>query len=1114
VINRSIIAKCSFLPLVVAAFLLPQPTQASTFTHALIQGQNGTDISALQQILIQQGFLDAGSNTGYVGPLTAKAVAAFQTAHGIDPLGGVGPLTRTLLNSLLGSSTIAVPIITAQTQTSTAQSATGVVFTHALIQGDSGADITALQRILIGQGFLSSDSDTGYFGPATAKAVAAFQTMHGIDPLGGVGPLTRTLLNSFATGTAASTTQVAPTVATSQTSTQTVAAQTSCMQVTLTRPMDPGISGSDVSQLQQFLVAQKYLHTAPTGYFGALTTAAVKAFQKDNGIEMLGGGVGPLTRAKIAALSSTCTQPNVTITQTSGSASTTPIKITVTATTTPPSIIGGGGGGSGGGGGGGGGSTPPADTNAPTVPTALLASVASANQINLSWSPATDNTAVTGYKVFRDGTQVGTTASTNFADSGLSPSTLHSYWVAAYDAAGNTSTTSPAVSAVTNFGADAYGTTWKPLRIGAGGFITGIDIAADGTKVIRTDTYGAYLWDGTQWDQLISNSSMAASGIQKDVYAGGVYEIAIAPSNTNRFYIEFGGYVYRSDNRGATWIKTNFAKATADGANDMYRTYGRKIAIDPANADVALVGTPSDGVWMTTDAGATWSHITALGTSTVDINGVSPGHTIGYDFSSSVVGGQTQGIYASTYGTGVYHSTDGGATWTLTTGTPTTTQHMVVAHDGTVYLVANEIGNNLHIYSGGSWTSVSVGANGNSLHAVAVDPNNPDHIVVAHDGGDLSISTDHAATFTGYSNNVSQVSTDIPWLTFSGGYMSSGDLAFDPTASNVLYQSVGDGVVYTTPTVPNTHVTFTWQSKGIEQLVANYIVSPPGGDPLVVSWDRAVFDVDNPDVFPSGYGPANSFAAGWDVDYAKNNSNYVAGVLGSGNNQASGYSTDGGKTWQTFASMPSGLFSLSGGSLAVASSSNLVVFPSDNGQPYYTKDGGNTWTQISITGLPSSGESGWSWAYYLNRHIVTADPINLGTFYAYNYGPTGYNPSGSGVYKSTDGGTTWSHIYTGEITLFSGFNTTMKAVPNKSGDLFFTGGFQSGDTLSTPVDEPFKHSTDGGVTWDSVPNVLEVGAFGFGKAATGTTTPTLYIVGWVNNVYGIFESDDDAATWT
>src|ERR1700684_4186039 len=40
------------------------------------------------------------------------------------------------------------------------------------------------------------------------------------------------------------------------------------------------------------------------------------------------------------------------------------------------------------------------------------------------------------------------------------------------------------------------GTVWAPLGIGAGGFAIGLDIAPDGTKVVRTDSSGAYLWSG------------------------------------------------------------------------------------------------------------------------------------------------------------------------------------------------------------------------------------------------------------------------------------------------------------------------------------------------------------------------------------------------------------------------------------------------------------------------------------------------------------------------------------------------------------------------------------------------------------------------------------------
>ena len=46
---------------------------------------------------------------------------------------------------------------------------------------------------------------------------------------------------------------------------------------------------------------------------------------------------------------------------------------------------------------------------------------------------------------------------------------------------------------------DRFGTAWKPLRIGAGGYLTGMDISPDGsTRIVRADTYGAYIWNAAR----------------------------------------------------------------------------------------------------------------------------------------------------------------------------------------------------------------------------------------------------------------------------------------------------------------------------------------------------------------------------------------------------------------------------------------------------------------------------------------------------------------------------------------------------------------------------------------------------------------------------------------
>jgi hypothetical protein len=91
----------------------------------------------------------------------------------------------------------------------------------------------------------------------------------------------------------------------------------------------------------------------------------------------------------------------------------------------------------------------PTDTTPPTVPTGLVASAVSSSAINLAWTPSTDNVGVTGYRIYRGGALVANSLTPSYSDSGLTASTLYTYTVAAYDAAGNVSGQSAAASATT-----------------------------------------------------------------------------------------------------------------------------------------------------------------------------------------------------------------------------------------------------------------------------------------------------------------------------------------------------------------------------------------------------------------------------------------------------------------------------------------------------------------------------------------------------------------------------------------------------------------------------------------------------------------------------------------
>lgn len=93
------------------------------------------------------------------------------------------------------------------------------------------------------------------------------------------------------------------------------------------------------------------------------------------------------------------------------------------------------------------------DTTPPTPPTNLVANGTGPYTVGLSWTAATDDRSVSGYRVSRNGTLVATTAGTSWNDSGLTPNTTYNYSVVAYDAGANQST--PATASATTGAGDS-----------------------------------------------------------------------------------------------------------------------------------------------------------------------------------------------------------------------------------------------------------------------------------------------------------------------------------------------------------------------------------------------------------------------------------------------------------------------------------------------------------------------------------------------------------------------------------------------------------------------------------------------------------------------------------
>ncbi len=651
-------------------------------------------------------------------------------------------------------------------------------------------------------------------------------------------------------------------------------------------------------------------------------------------------------------------------------------------------------------------------------------------------------------------------------------------------------------------------TNWQELDVGAGGYLTGMDIAADDSMVVRTDTYGAYIWNGTKWQQLVTSESMPAAwaAANSSTTGTGVYEIQIASSNSNILYMEYDGYVFKSTNKGTTWTETSFAPVT-ENTGDPYRYDGQKMAIDPDNPNIVNAGTPQNGMFVTTDGGTTWQSVSGVPIGQSDGNGNYPGITgIEFDPALGVGGGKTNTIFAASYGNGVYESTNGGASWT-SIGGPSTVAYATVSSTGVYYVVGNvnaggAAPDSLWSYQNGVWTELLLDTSGNGIGTVAVDPFNPNEIVTQTSGGNLDVSYDGGLTWSGtnWYNHFS--STDIPWLDNSGNYMSVGATLFDQVTPNELWTSDGVGVWNTTvPTSGfqwNTQVTWNDQSAGIEQLVANDILAIPGGDPIVASWDRAFFTIANPNAYPTNYGPVNgNFAAGWSLNYASSDPSFIVGIADWwGNDEESGYSTNDGQTWTPF---PTELQNVMGGTIAASTPENIIWAPADRTNPYYTLDGGQTWNPITLPGV--TNWNNFDWAYYLDVETVTADRVLPNTFYLY-YG-------GIGVFESTNGGVSWTQVH-GPLSAGDTSNYEIQSVPGQAGDLFFTAGPQGG---SQPDTLGFYHSTDQGVTWTAVPNVTSVDCFGFGAPAPGQSYPAIYIVGAVNGVFGIWQSNNEGQSW-
>jgi hypothetical protein len=682
---------------------------------------------------------------------------------------------------------------------------------------------------------------------------------------------------------------------------------------------------------------------------------------------------------------------------------------------------------------------------------------------------------------------------------------------------------------------------WSPLSISGGGYCTGMDIAPDKTMVVRVDVYNAYIGSttpGTRWRELFTAANIPSSVWFNNNYADGgglgIYEIAIAPGNSNRIYAALAGYIFVTSDKGLTWSTSLTIYMGAEANSGYWRIAQQKMEVDPANPDVCYAGTPRNGLYRTHNGGGSWTSIAAVPNPSA---ATYPGITgICFDPSggTKIISGVTvtRIIYAASHGNGVYRSTDGGASWALLAGSPLYIESASVSGGsyfaaGATTAISSENATVAFKFNAATWTTLTTDAQ--TIHQVIVNPNNPSMIVAMSQNGWPKVSTNGGASFTSNTMYIgpSYVSPDVPWLTAkmqngSATWMSMGGLAYDPSVPDRIWGSSGNGVFYTDSITAayGDSTTITWhdQTAGIHNLVGTEVISPPGAGrvPLISVLDCQVFRLNNPDVEPSTFGITRYpyQEAGICIDFAKQNPDTIVALIGWANS-VSGYSSDGGTTWSQFSNKP---FATSAGiCIAASTATNFAAIGWAATNITYTLDGGATAWRMAA-GLPTTG---WPTAGYIGIPApirpLAADYVTQNKFYVFN--------GSNGLYASSDGGATWSRVNTATAaSKFGGvyYLAQLRTVPANAGHLFLCAGRLAGQPF--PTEDRLYFSNDGGVTLTPVPNVQSCWCVGTGAVAAGQSYPTIWTVAWVKvgaapYKYGIWVCKDfnpatAAGTWT
>jgi photosystem II stability/assembly factor-like uncharacterized protein len=264
--------------------------------------------------------------------------------------------------------------------------------------------------------------------------------------------------------------------------------------------------------------------------------------------------------------------------------------------------------------------------------------------------------------------------------------------------------------------------------------------------------------NGTSWTPVFDHvdAMMSIGAVAVAPSAPLTVWVGTGEANT-RQSSSWGDGVYKSTDGGETW--------TDMGLEDT-RSVGR-IVIDPTDPNIVYVAAQGHlwgpnaerGVFKTTDAGRTWNKVLFVdentGANDIVIDPRNPAVLYAATYQRQR---RTWGFDGGGPGSGIYKTSDGGATWTkLTSGLPAGDKGRIAlaiyaGDPRIVYATVQARDDDQGIYrtldAGGTWDKVSsLDTRPNYFSQIRIDPQNPDDIYTLGSNRGFYISNDGAASF-------------------------------------------------------------------------------------------------------------------------------------------------------------------------------------------------------------------------------------------------------------------------------------------------------------------------------------------------------------------------------